>query len=61
MSDTDGGDAEVARLRLAAAHAEIERLRLLPEERCAIERAASFLEGSGWSGATLRGLLERLK
>ena len=46
---------------LAEAAAEIERLRLLPEERCAVERAASFLEGSGWSGATLRGLLERLK
>lgn len=54
------GDAEVARLRMEAAHAEIAGLRLLPEERCAIERAASFLEGSGWSGATLRGLLERL-
>lgn len=55
--------------RLHAAHsgklfeeaaAEIARLRLLPEERCAIERAASFLEGSGWSGATLRAILGRL-
>ena len=45
---------------LAEAASEIERLRLLPEERCAVERAASFLEGSGWSGATLRGLLKRL-
>ena len=44
---------------LEEAAAEIERLRLLPEERCAIERAASFLEGSGWSGVTLRDLLER--
>lgn len=43
------------------AAAEIERLRLLPEERCAIESAATFLEGSGWSGVTLRVLLERLK
>lgn len=42
------------------AAAEIARLRLLPEERCAIERAASFLEGSGWSGVTLRGILGRL-
>lgn len=46
---------------LAEAADEIERLRMLPEERIAIERAASFLEGSGWSGVTLRGLLSRLK
>ena len=45
---------------LEEAAAEIERLRLLPEERCGIERAASFLEGSGWSGVTLRALLKRL-
>ena len=44
---------------LEEAAAEIERLRLLPEERRAIERAASFLEGSGWSGVTLRDLLKR--
>ena len=45
---------------LEEAAAEIERLRLLPEERCGIERAASFIEGSGWSGVTLRTLLKRL-
>lgn len=45
---------------LAEAADEIERLRLRPEERCAIERAASFVEGSGWSGATLRLILERM-
>lgn len=45
---------------LEEAAAEIERLRLLPEERCAVERAASFIEGSGWSGQTLRVLLKRL-
>lgn len=37
----------------------IARLRLTPEERVAIERAASFLEGSGWSGVTLRSILKR--
>lgn len=45
---------------LEEAAAEIERLRLLPEERCAVERAASFIEGSGWSGQTLRVMLKRL-
>ena len=40
---------------------EIEKLRFRPEERCAIERAASFVEGSGWSGVTLRAILERLQ
>lgn len=40
---------------------EITRLRLTGEERDAVERAAAHLEGSGWSAATLRGLLDRTK
>lgn len=53
-------DEPPRRALLVSAASEIARLRLLPEERCAIERAASFLEGSGWSGVTLRAILGRL-
>ena len=64
------GDAEIARLRLQAAHAEVERLRLTDEEREAIGRDLDWLkwcEDNRQIGdvgrkdiATLRGLLERL-
>jgi hypothetical protein len=53
------GDADVARLRLEAAHAEIARLRLTDAEWEAIEFAADHLDNSGWGSATLRGLLKR--
>jgi hypothetical protein len=55
------GDAEIARLRLQAAHAEIERLRLTDAEREAIatciadDEAATAHERAD----TLRGLLHR--
>jgi hypothetical protein len=57
------GDAEIARLRLEAAHAEIARLRLTDAEREAVEFCAKLLSTGGgceWADA-LRGLLERLK
>ena len=70
MTDRDDlsrlrGDAEVARLRLEAAHAEIDRLRLTDAEREAVERAAGFVEElshpeTSLTAATLRELLERL-
>jgi len=41
--------------------AEIERLRLTDEEREAVEFAVEHLQNSGWSVATLRGLLDRTK
>jgi hypothetical protein len=60
------GDAEIARLRLQAAHAEVERLRLTDAEREAIERSACAWEADSRMGlsdgglaATLRGLLTR--
>jgi hypothetical protein len=57
------GDAEVARLRLQAAHAEVERLRLTDAEREAIGWFANYGYSSdgvpGRNAATLRGLLER--
>lgn len=67
MSDNDIalGDAEIARLRLEAAHAEIARLRLTDAEREAV-RFFSLIDGPGnvpvanIRAATLRGLLERL-
>ena len=55
------GDAEIARLRLQAAHAEVERLRLTDAEREAIaacvadDEAATAHERAD----TLRGLLHR--
>ena len=70
------GDAEIARLRLQAAHAEVERLRLTDAEREAIERLCEAANdiisddrtvgGSHWQEdeaavAVARGLLERTK
>ena len=57
------GDAEGARLRLQAAHAEVERLRLTDAEREAIAGTIAFEHGRvaiAWA-ATLRGLLDRTK
>jgi hypothetical protein len=59
------GDAEIARLRLQAAHAEVERLRLTDEEREAVACAAESYadndddEDCARVARTLRGLLER--
>ena len=59
------GDAEIARLRLQAAHAEVERLRLTDAEREAIACAAESYsdndddEDCARVARTLRGLLER--
>jgi hypothetical protein len=59
------GDAEIARLRLQAAHAEVERLRLTDAEREAICQAVTAYDGNDDDeqcaeiAATLRGLLER--
>ena len=51
MNDTDRGDAEVARLRLAAAHAEIARLRLTDDEREAVEVTTGWVvECNTWNG-----------
>lgn len=57
------GDAEVARLRLEAAQAEIAKLCLTDEEREAILGAIGAEHQRGaWQWAdTLRKLLERLK
>jgi hypothetical protein len=61
------GDAEIARLRLQAAHAEVERLRLTDAEREAICQAVTAYDGNDDDeqcaeiAATLRGLLERTK
>jgi hypothetical protein len=60
------GDAEIARLRLQAAHAEVERLRLTDEEREAIREAVGAYndndddEECAKIAATLHGLLKRL-
>ncbi len=59
------GDAEISRLRLQAAHAEVERLRLTDAEREAICQAVTAYDGNDDDeqcaeiAATLRGLLER--
>jgi hypothetical protein len=59
------GDAEIARLRLQAAHAEVERLRLTDAERQAVACAAESYadndddEDCARVARTLRGLLER--
>jgi hypothetical protein len=52
------GDAEISRLRLQAAHAEVERLRLTDAEREAIAWYAGY--GAGDHAKTLQALLERL-
>ena len=70
------GDAEIARLRLQAAHAEVERLRLTDAEREAIERLCeavtdyaaddrkvngeTFAAGDERAVAIVRGWLARL-
>jgi len=62
---TPRGDAEISRLRLQAAHAEVERLRLTDEEREAVACAAESYadndddEECAKVARTLRGLLER--
>jgi hypothetical protein len=76
MADDLRGDAEIARLRIQAAHAEVERLRLTDAEREAIERLCEAANdiisddrtvgGSHWQEdeaavAVARGLLERTK
>ena len=53
------GDAEILRLRLQAAHAEVERLRLTFEERQVIFRAMYRVGGA--DSAKLWSLLERTK
>jgi hypothetical protein len=53
------GDAEISRLRLQAAHAEVERLRLTDEERQAMMRAMYRVVGA--DSAILWSLLERTK
>jgi hypothetical protein len=59
------GDAEIARLRLQAAHTEVERLRLTDAEREVIACAAESYsdndddEDCARVAATLRGLLTR--
>jgi hypothetical protein len=67
MADDLRGDAEISRLRLQAAHAEVERLRLTDAERAFLKLHAQRLVG--WSRSsdeskkelvTVRGLLERL-
>jgi hypothetical protein len=60
------GDAEIARLRLQAAHAEVERLRLTDEEREApMADAADWLRHAVASGAIqvarLESEIERLR
>lgn len=56
------GDAEVARLRLEAAHAEIARLRLTDAEREALHHVVGDMADiTGPVEDTLRGLLERTK
>jgi hypothetical protein len=61
------GDANVARLRLEAAHAEIDRLRLTDAEREAIEVARNaYADDDGNAecesiATVLSGLLERTK
>lgn len=47
--------------QLCEAARERDRLRLTDEEREAVETAANHLDGGGWSSATLRSLLERMK
>jgi hypothetical protein len=67
MADDLRGDAEIARLRLQAAHAEAERLRLTDEERTAIGLARSVFEDYKMSrlhsaaDEVLERLLERTK
>ena len=55
------GDAEISRLRLQAAHAEVERLRLTDAEREAIAACVADDEAATAYGRadTLRGLLHR--
>lgn len=60
MNDTDRGDAEIARLRLAAAHAEIARLRLTDAEREAVNAALGWCDDRDTKTITiLRSLLAR--
>ena len=56
LATADLFQAEIARLQ-----AEIDRLRLTDAEREALEQAVAFMQGSGWSASTLRGLLQRME
>jgi hypothetical protein len=62
----DRGDAEIARLRLQAAHAEVERLRLTDAERFVLREVRDIYADEddvkcNEIAAVIDGLLERTK